>query len=97
MNKQGQVFFFTLMLAIVAIILALALSPAIKDFVTEARNETGASGEPGLHCSNITEGGTLTDFDRATCIITDLTLPYWIGIVLGLAGAAIGARLILGG
>jgi hypothetical protein len=96
-NKKGQMFFFTLMLMIVVIILAIALAPAIKQNVDNIRNKTLASVDSssselgsGLDCANT----SISDFTRGTCIITDLTLPTWIGVLLGLAGAILGARLI---
>lgn len=99
MNNKGQMFFFSLMLVVVVLILALALAPAIKEEVDNVRNNTLQSVDSdssevgsGLGCSN----SSIDDFRRATCIITDLTTPAWIGILLGLGGAILGARIILG-
>lgn len=91
-NKKGQLFFFTLMLATVVIILTLALAPAILTFTSDARNAT-INGNPALDCNN----NSISDFDNAACIVTDLTLPYFLGIMIAIAGAMIGARLIVGG
>ncbi len=92
MNLKGQLFFFTLMLAVVVIIMALALAPSILTFTSDARNAT-INGNPAMDCDN----SSISDFDNAACIVTDLTLPYFLGIMIAIAGAMIGARLILGG
>lgn len=92
MNNKAQLFFFTLMLAVVVIILALALTPVIRESVDNVRNTTTMDGAPGLDCGN----ESILDQNKATCIITDLSSPYFFGILLGIAGAAIGARVILG-
>jgi len=91
MNDNGQVFFFTLMLVVVAIFLAIALTPALHESITDARNDTNGA-TLGLNCTN----PDLDNFYKGTCIITDLTLPYWLLIILGLAGASIGARVVFG-
>ncbi len=87
MNRKGQVFFFTLMLAIVVLVLMFGLLPGIQESVSSARNQT-----TGMDCDN----SSISDFDQATCIITDLTLPYWIMIMLGIVGAMIGAKVVFG-
>jgi len=82
------------MLAIAAIVLAMALVPAIRESTDSARNATIAeyNNSRGLDCGN----SSISDFDKGACIITDLTMPYWVFIVLGLAGAAVGARIVFG-
>ncbi len=92
MNRIGQLFFFTLMLAVVVIILMLALAPIVLEFTSDARNATINGQTTGLDCGN----SSISDFDNAACIVTDLTLPYFIGILLAIGGAMIGARLIIG-
>lgn len=92
MNRKGQLFFFTLMLAVVVIILALALTPVVRETVNDARNTTTSDGAAGLDCDN----SSISDFDKSACVITDISSPYFFGILLGIAGAAIGARVILG-
>ena len=91
MNKRGQILFYTLMLAIVLVILAVVLVPILTEFTGDAMAAT--SGDTiGLDCAN----SSISDFDKGTCLIIDITAPYWAAIVLGLAGMIIGARIIFG-
>ena len=92
MNKKGQVIFFTLMLAIVIIILALAFAPVIRQFVDEARQPSSDT-QIGLDCNN----PGISDFDKANCVAIDFYNPYFIGMLIGVAGAIIGARVLYGG
>ena len=90
MNIKGQVVFYGMMLAIVVIVLALALAPVVGDFTDSARNKTTNLGGAGLDCSN----SSISDYDRGACIITDLTLPYFIGCLVIVAGVIITAKII---
>ena len=90
-NKRGQVIFYTLMLSVVVILLALALANPVKEFVNTARAPT-TENSTGLDCLN----GSISDFDKGTCMLVDLNTPYFIGILLALAGTIIGGRIILG-
>lgn len=82
MNKSGSVMFYGMMLALVLVILGLALAPAVKDFTTEARSS--------MDCDN----SSISNFVKAGCIATDIQLPYFIGTVILIGGAIIGARII---
>lgn len=93
MNNQGQVLLYALMLTIILIVLGLALAPALSTVITDVRNTTRADGTLGLDCNN----SSISDFDKGTCDITDLTLPYFIGIIIGLAILVMGASVIIGG
>lgn len=96
MNRGGQAIFFLIMFAIIVIVLALALAPSIGEFISDTRNETQGSwsgGQPGLNCTST----TISDFNKGACLITDITLPYFIGFLLALAGAVVGAKLVIGG
>jgi len=89
MNNRGQVVIVTLMIGIVVLILALALAPAVKQSTDLARNDSTDS-SIGLNCSS----DTISDFDKATCVATDITLPYFIGFLLLFAGAIVVGRII---
>ena len=91
LNKKGQVFFYTLMLGIVIIVLALALGTPVKDMVDSARNETTDEGQAGLDCTNT----TISDFNKGACVVADLTIFHFVGGLLFIAGAVIIAKLIL--
>lgn len=82
MNKRGQVIFVTLMIAIVVIVLALAFAFPVKEATTNARAE--------MNCSDT----TISDFDKAGCMASDLTLFYSIGGMLFLAGIIVTARVV---
>jgi hypothetical protein len=88
-NKQGQVIIYGLMLGIVIVILAIAFSQPIDQFVKNARNQTSEFG--GMDCSNT----SINDYQKEACLATDLSLPIFIGIVLFIGGAVITVKYIL--
>lgn len=91
MNGRGQVFFFTIMLGIVFIILGLAFAPTIKTFTDDAMNSTTDT-RVGLDCSN----STISDYDKANCVFVDLLNPYFVGFLIFAGGAIVGAKIIGG-
>lgn len=91
LNKNGQVFFYSLMLGILIIVIALALAGPVKDTVDSARNLTTDEGQTGLDCTN----SSISNFDRATCVVADLTIFHFIGGLIFIAGAVIIARLVM--
>lgn len=90
MNKRGQVIFFSMMMCVVIIVLALALAAPTKTFTDGARNTTDAIGGQGLDCSNT----SISSYDKGACILTDLSLPYFILGLIGIGAAFMGAKLI---
>jgi len=88
-NNRGQMFFVTMMIAIVFIILALVFAPVIKEFTDNAMNDSTDT-SVGLNCT-----GTSDNFVIADCLFVDFQNPYFIGFVIFAAGAIIGARLLL--
>jgi len=86
MNKHGQVIAYTMMLGTCIIILALALAPVLKERIDETRNASN------LNCSS----ATISDYDSATCIVTDFSLFYFVGGLIFIAGAVITARILFG-
>lgn len=90
MNKRGSITIFSIMFALAIIILALALAPAVSEFTTNAMGNT--SGDTlGMNCST----STISDFQKAACVATDLNLFYFIAGVIFLAGAIIVGRVLL--
>jgi len=89
MNNKGQVIIVTFMIGLVVLILALALAPAIQESTDTARNASTDS-SIGLDCDN----SSISNFDKASCVATDITLPYFIGFLLFFAGAIIVGRII---
>jgi len=91
MNNKGQVWAYGLMLGIVVLVLALALSPAVKESVDNARNET-VGDIIGMNCST-----TTSNFQKAGCLAADLSIFYFIGTLIFMVGAIAGAKIIFGG
>ncbi len=89
MNNKGQAILVGLMVGLTVIILALALAPAVKESTDNARNESTGDWV-GMDCNN----ESISNFDKAGCLAADITLPYFIGFLLFLAGAVIVGRLV---
>jgi len=89
MNNKGQVVFFSFMVGLTILILGLALAPAVKQSTDLARNASTDS-SIGLDCDN----ESISNFDKANCIATDILLPYFIGFLLLLAGAVVLGRIL---
>ena len=72
MNKKGSVAIYGIMLALTIIVLALALAPAGKTFISSTMNST--TGDTlGMDCGNT----SISTFDRAACTVTDFSLFYF--------------------
>ena len=92
LNERGQTsIFFLFMLFVVVIILALALSPVLKSFTDDARNVSDDT-HVGLDCNN----DSISNFDKANCVVQDISLPYFILGLIALAGIILGAKLLVG-
>jgi len=89
MNKKASVMIYSIMLALVVIILALALAPAGKSIISSAMNET-VSDTIGMDCGN----ASISSFTKAACIITDFSLFYFFGGLIFIAGTIITGRVI---
>lgn len=95
-NKRGSVIIFSMMIAIVVIILGLALSPAISEITTIARNNVTVENGiniTGMDCNN----ESIDNFVKAACVSTDISLFYFISAVLLIGFAVIGAKVAFGG
>lgn len=92
MNKQGQVtMLYTLMIAIVVILFAMAVAPTLKIFNDEARGPSTDT-SVGLDCNN----ASISDYDKANCVALDLNFPFVILGFMAVAGIIIGARVMFG-
>ena len=92
MNRNGQTFFVTLMLGVVVILLALSFAPVVNEFNDDSRNTTTRDGAPGLDCSN----SSISDFDNAGCVGSDVTNASFIGILIAIGLAIIVGKVVLG-
>jgi cellobiose-specific phosphotransferase system component IIC len=90
-NKKGSIMFYALMLGIAIFVLALALAPAIRDFTYSAMNET-VNDTVGMNCSTTTD-----NFIKVTCIVTDLSLFYFVGALILISGAVVTAKFLFEG
>ena len=88
-NKRASVMIYSVMLALVVIILTMALAPVGKSFIDSAMNET-VGDTVGLDCSN----SSISNFDKATCVVTDFSLFYFFGGLIFIAGLVITGRII---
>ena len=91
LNNKGQTVFYTLMLGLLIVVIALALTPVVKVFVDDARNSTSDT-QVGLDCSN----ESISDFTKSQCIITDVSIPYFFFGLIGIALLVIGAQVVIG-
>lgn len=73
-NKKGQQAIAAFMVCLVIFIAAVAMIPGIKSVVTIARDTSH------LDCGNT----SITVGEQATCIATDIYLPYFF--IMALAG-----------
>jgi hypothetical protein len=83
-NSKGQIALVSLMIGVFIFMLGMGFIDPIKDVISETR------GVSQLDCSN----NSITDGAKMTCLAVDLILPYFIVVVLGVAGAWISARFI---
>jgi Trk-type K+ transport system membrane component len=89
-NKKGQVLFYSLMLGITILIVALSLAFPVKQQVDSIRNTTTLDGSQGLDCTNT----SISNFDKGTCIVADLTIFHFVGGLIFIALAVLGAKII---
>ncbi len=89
MNKHGLTWFVTIPLALVFILMALALAPAIYQFVVDARGPTTDTAV-GLDCSN----SSISNFDKASCVSVDYFTPFFVGALIFIGGAITVAKVI---
>lgn len=88
MNNKAQVFFYTFMVGIVIIVLALALAFPVKQAIDTTRSNS-TDDFTGLNCTSPPD-----NYYRAACLVSDATIPYFIIGLLALGGAVIGAKVL---
>lgn len=91
MNNKGQMIIYAFMLGIVVIVLALALGSPVKEAVDNARNST-VGDTIGMDCGN----ESISNFQKAGCLASDLSIFYFIGTLIVIAGGLLGAKVIIG-
>lgn len=91
LKKRGQVLFYTFMMGILIIVLAMAIAPTLNTVVQDARGNTTDT-NLGMDCQN----ESITDYQKSQCILVDLVTPYFFFGLIGIALLVIGAKVILG-
>ncbi len=81
-NNRSQLIFVSLMVAIMVLIVTLIISPVLKEEVSKARNTTQ------LNASN----PDISVVNKATVIVLDMTLFYFIGTMIAASIAFITGR-----
>lgn len=84
-NKRGQTLGVAIIISIFIFIVGMLTINIIKPEVTVARSPEV------LDCSN----ASITDGNKLTCLAVDVVVPYFIILVLAIAGGIITARLML--
>lgn len=81
LNKVASSYFVALMLAVLFFFFGLAVAGPMTEVINESRTS--------LSCS------TATDYwEKATCVLMDLMVPYFVGVVFALVGLLLGARVL---
>lgn len=85
MKKKAQTFSFGIaaIIAIFIFLIGMMCINFIKDEVTRTRT--------GLDCTST----TISDGNKMMCLLTDVTVPYFILSIFSIAGGIITARLTL--
>ena len=86
MNKKGQYIFAGIMIAIMVFITAVVLIEPLKEVITTGRDVNH------LDCVN----ESITVGTRATCILIDLWLFYFVGVTIAGGIAFISAKKLRG-
>ena len=90
-NSRSQAIFVSMMISIMALIAVVILSPVLKEEITRATNGTYS---PLLNSSN----PDISAVHKATVIVLDMSIFYYIGIMIAASLAYIaGKKSIVGG
>ncbi len=89
MNKKGSVVIYGLCLGLLVLILALALAPSVQYTTDSAMNATSGD-TTGLDCDN----SSISNFNKATCVATDISLFWFIGSLIFIAGVIITSKIV---
>ena len=93
MNNKGQAAMVGLMIGVMVFMVAMLFIAPLADVIDQARE--GDDSNPldyGLDCDE--SEGSITDGQKATCLVVDLILPYFIAVVLAVGAGYISARFV---
>jgi len=82
MNKNGQTTMLAILFGIFIFLTGIVIVNFLTDDVDTARNS--------LECST---NQNITDGTRLTCLFVDITVPYFIILIISLAGGLLMRRL----
>jgi len=88
-NKAQTTIIYAMMIGILVILLALYLAPSVSQFTQSAMNSTDGD-TYGLDCDN----SSISNYDKATCIVVDANLFYFIGAIILIGGGFFVTRII---
>jgi len=83
MNKKAQSLGLTIMSVIFILIIGFTALNFLLPEVTDARNN--------LNCSS---AATISDGTKLLCLVFDLTIPYYIWILLGVVIGSVAMRFV---
>jgi len=84
LNNKAQTALIGLMIGVMIFMMAMIFIEPLADVIDEAKDDSQ------LDCSN----SSISDNKKATCLIVELTMPYFIAVVIAVAGAFISARFV---
>jgi len=85
LNKRGQTgFFYLIMIGITMFIIGFALANVLVTNNTQVRTN--------LDCGN----ESIDTSQQVTCTMVDIVAPWFIGLIFGLGGLALGAKIQFG-
>lgn len=87
MNNRGQIG-ISIIIAMMIFLSGIIVINILKPDITLARNTA-----TGLNCSNAT---AISDGTKLTCLAVDLTIPYFIVIILSAAGGVVVSKIVKG-
>lgn len=104
-SKKGQMLVVGIMIMIMAIVLFIALIPAIKSVMDDARGcdylnckgyiDRDATADPALCDSTNQSYDSGVEEDKLSCTILDLGIPYLIlGVLVALIAKLLSGRLV---
>lgn len=99
MNNKGNLF-LSVVVGIVILMVGILFISFVDGEVIRGQNSTydyggGVDGRLGINCGNSTDPNlTITDGGKLACLATEAVNPYFIVLILSVAGGAIVSRFI---
>lgn len=84
MDNKGQTLMLSILFAVVIFILGILFINFIRPVVVDTQGS--------MDCSNVSG---ISDGNKLTCLIVDGTVPYFIALVVSLAGGVLLSRLLV--